>query len=302
LNAGVDGVKQYFTLPPETAKTIEFADKRVPITGHLGYTHSLDAINAGIDGLEHVWISPYNDFCAADMQFGPGLSVHSMMDRKFAPLTFTAWEEADLHGDQTKTWFGAMVDHQVNHRTTLDLLWIAKSGVEAAMRESERRYIPPMALDRKRKLAEHIGERPDWGMFPGFEPSLGAKAFEKHQEVTRILRESGGLFVGGIDCGSIAYPMAGFGLLQEIQLLSEPIGTMAALKAVTSVAARYLRQQDNIGSVTPGRYADLLIGDGDPLRNPEELCKLTTVCQAGTANDPQALFARAPNANVAHSH
>jgi imidazolonepropionase-like amidohydrolase len=77
---------------------------------------------------------------------------------------------------------------------------------------------------------------------------------------------------------------------------------MAALKAVTSVAARYLRQQDNIGSVAPGRYADLLIVDGDPLRDPEELRKLTTVYRAGTAYDPQELFAQVPNANMAHSH
>jgi hypothetical protein len=81
LKAGVDGVKLYFTMPPDTAKAIiSFVDKRVPVTGHLGYTHSLDVIRAGIDGLEHVWISPYNEFCALNMQFGAGAS---MMDPNF---------------------------------------------------------------------------------------------------------------------------------------------------------------------------------------------------------------------------
>ena len=143
------------------------------------------------------------------MRFGPGLSVHSMMDRRFAPLTFKGWEDADLHGDQAKTWFDAMVNHQVNMGTTLDLLWLAKMGVEAALHDTDRRYIAPMALARQRSLAEHIGERPDWDMFPGFEPSLGARALEKHQEVTRILHEAGGIVVGGTDCGGIAYPPAG---------------------------------------------------------------------------------------------
>lgn len=47
-------IKLYFTMPPDTAKAIiSFVDKRVPVTGHLGYTHSLDVIRAGIDGLEH---------------------------------------------------------------------------------------------------------------------------------------------------------------------------------------------------------------------------------------------------------
>ena len=177
LAAGVDGVKLYFTLPPDTAKAIiEFVDKRVPITGHLGYTHSLDVIKAGIDGLEHVWISPYNDFCALDLQFGPGKQVSSMMNRHFAPLTFKGWEEADLQSQNARTWFGSMVEKQVNMGTTLDLLWISKCGQDAAMQDPDRRYIPPMALSRQRALAAHIGERPDWDMFPWFDPALGSTA------------------------------------------------------------------------------------------------------------------------------
>jgi len=88
LAAGVDGVKLYFTLPPDTAKAIiEFVDKRVPITGHLGYTHSLDVIKAGIDGLEHVWISPYNDFCALHQQFAPGKQLSSILNRHLVQPT-----------------------------------------------------------------------------------------------------------------------------------------------------------------------------------------------------------------------
>jgi imidazolonepropionase-like amidohydrolase len=302
LAAGVDGVKLYFTLPPDTATAvIEFVDKRVPITGHLGYTHSLEVIKAGIEGLEHVWISPYNDFCALDLQFGPGKQVSSMMNRHFAPLTFKGWEEADLHGQKAKTWFGAMVEKQVNMGTTLDLLWISKCGQEAAMQDPDRRYIPPMALARQQALAAHIGERPDWDMFPGFEPALGAKALEKHQEVTRILHECGGLVVGGTDCGGIPYPPPGYALWRELELLAEAIGAMAAFKAVTSVAARYLRQQDNIGSIAPGRYADLLVVDGDPLRDMRELRKLTTVYHGGTAYDPQTLLAGVPTSHSGQS-
>lgn len=295
LAAGVDGVKLYFTLPPETAKAvIQFVDKRVPITGHLGYTHSLDVIKAGIDGLEHVWISPYNEFCALDLQFGPGKKVSSMMNRHFAPLTFKGWEEADLQSHNAKTWFGAMVEKQVHMGTTLDLLWISKCGQEAAMHDPDRRYIPPMALGRQRALAAHIGERPDWDMFPGFDPAIGSKALEKHQEVTRILHASGGLVVGGTDCGGIPYPPPGYALWREIELMAEAIGTMAAFKAVTSVAARYLRKQDDIGSVAPGRYADFSIVDGDPLRDVRDLRKITTVYRGGKAHDPQTLLAGVP--------
>jgi imidazolonepropionase-like amidohydrolase len=296
LNAGVDAVKLYFTLPPDTATAIiKFVDNRVPVTGHLGYTYSLDAIKAGINGLEHVWISPYNEFCALDMQFGPGAS---MMNPQFWTQTIKGWEEADLQNPRAREWFGAMVQHQVNMGTTLDLLWIARCGEEGVKRDRDRCYIPPPALARQRAMVSHIGERPDWDIHPGFfDPYQGVKALEKHQQVTRMLHEAGGLIVGGTDCGALAYPPPGFALLREIELLAEAIGSLAALKAVTSVAARYLRKPEDIGSVAPGRYADLLVIDGDPLRDVRDLRKLTTVYRGGVAYDPQALLAQAPKSD-----
>ena len=108
--------------------------------------------------------------------------------------------------------------------------------------------------------------------------------------------------VGGTDCGALSYPPPGFALLREIELLAEATGAMAALKAVTSVAARYLRQQADIGSVAPGRYADFLVVDGDPLRDPRELRKLTTVYRGGVAHDPQAILAQAPQSDLGHRH
>lgn len=159
LNAGVDAVKLYFTLMPDTVKAIiKFVDNRVPVTGHLGYMHSLDAIKAGINGLEHVWISPYNEFCALDMQFGVGAS---MMSGKFWNQTLKGWEEADLQNPRAREWFDAMVKQQVNMGTTLDLLWIARCGEEGVKRDHDRCYIPQHALSRQRALASRIGERPD---------------------------------------------------------------------------------------------------------------------------------------------
>jgi enamidase len=293
LKAGVDGIKIYFSMPPDTVRAvIKFVDKRVPITAHLGYTHSLDAIQAGIDGLEHVLISPYNEFCAVGMQFGLGAS---MLDPDFFPKLIKGWEAADLKAEGARNWVGTMVDKQVNMGTTLDLLWLAKFGIDAARRDPDRKLIPPMALARQQLMVAHLGERPDWDIGnPVAETASGARALEKHQVVTRTLHEAGGLVVGGTDCGGLSYPPPGFALLREVELLGEAIGSMAAIKAVTATAARYLRQQDNLGTLAPGRYADMLVVDGDPIRDVRDLRKLKTVYRGGVAHDPQALLARVP--------
>ena len=287
-------MKLYFTLPPETAKAvIAFVDHRVPVTGHLGYSHSLDLIEAGIDGLEHVWISPYNDLCDLDMQFGPDKEV-TAMDGKFWRLTMNGWIQADLESDRAQRWFGAMVDHQVHMGTTLDLLWVAKCGLEAACADADRRYIPPMALDRQRWMEKR---RPDgdWDVHPGFDLDMGARALERHQEATRLLHEAGGVVVGGTDCGGLAYPPPGFALLREIELLAEAIGAMAAIKSVTSVPATYLRREADVGAVAPGRFADLLVVDGDPLRDVRALRNLEAVYQGGVRHEPADLLASAPS-------
>jgi imidazolonepropionase-like amidohydrolase len=194
-----------------------------------------------------------------------------------------------------------MVDKQVNMGTTLDLLWLAKFGTEAALKDPDRRYIPPMALGRQRSMAARIGERPDWDIHPGiFDPAQCVKALEQHQEATRILHESGGLVVGGTDCGGLPYPPPGFALLREIELLAEALGAMDAIKAVTSVAARYLRQQDNVGSVAAGRYADFSILDGDPLRDVRELRSTTAVVRSGVSYNPAELLEQVPHSDVAN--
>jgi len=42
---------------------------------------------------------------------------------------------------------------------------------------------------------------------------------------------------------------------------------MEVLLSATRVNAELFRMSDKIGSVEPGKYADLIVLDGDPLRN-----------------------------------
>jgi imidazolonepropionase-like amidohydrolase len=57
---------------------------------------------------------------------------------------------------------------------------------------------------------------------------------------------------------------------------------MQAIKSATSVAARLLDQEDSLGAVAPGRYADLVAVAGDPLSDIEEMQRVRFVMKAGT--------------------
>jgi imidazolonepropionase-like amidohydrolase len=64
------------------------------------------------------------------------------------------------------------------------------------------------------------------------------------------------------------------------------------LVAATSTAAQALDLGEHIGTVTPGKLADLIIADGDPLADPGLLsdpARIWLVLQAGVPVAGQAL-------------
>ena len=56
---------------------------------------------------------------------------------------------------------------------------------------------------------------------------------------------------------------------------------MQAIQSATSVAAALLDQQENLGSLEPGRFADVVAVAGDPLRDVAELERVSFVMKGG---------------------
>jgi imidazolonepropionase-like amidohydrolase len=56
---------------------------------------------------------------------------------------------------------------------------------------------------------------------------------------------------------------------------------MQAIRSATVVAAALLDQQDNLGAIAPGHYADLIAVDGDPLADIRELQRVKFVMKNG---------------------
>jgi imidazolonepropionase-like amidohydrolase len=56
---------------------------------------------------------------------------------------------------------------------------------------------------------------------------------------------------------------------------------MQAIQAATINAADLLGWKDRIGSVSPGKYADLVAVGGDPLKDPAELTRVSFVMKGG---------------------
>lgn len=301
LDAGADSLKLYFGLTADMgAAIIQYADGRVPVTGHLGYMRASEAVKAGINGLEHISPSVFNDVCPANLRFGPGTS---MAGRQFAERLRAGWLAADFTAPDAQSLIEQMAKRQVAMGTTMNIHWLYRVGYDAAAHDPDRKYIVPDILAGRRETAAARGKLsdPEWDLhFGRMDQSIvdqERRALEQQQEFCRRLFEAGGLVVGGTDA-AINYPPPGFSLMRELELLAESMGTMNALRAVTSRAALALRKQNDIGAVAPGRYADMLVIDGDPLRDITAMRRVATVFKGGISYDPAAILRELPhNAN-----
>ncbi|MEM1433906.1 MAG: amidohydrolase family protein [Pseudomonadota bacterium] len=80
-------------------------------------------------------------------------------------------------------------------------------------------------------------------------------------------KNRGGRVVTGSDAGFI-FKLYGFGFVRELELLQEAgFHPLEVLQAATLNGAELLGMEDEIGSVVPGRKADLVLVPGNPLAN-----------------------------------
>jgi imidazolonepropionase-like amidohydrolase len=90
--------------------------------------------------------------------------------------------------------------------------------------------------------------------------------------------EGGVAIAFGTDCGVSPHGENGKEFLYMVEGGMPP---MRAIQSATSVAARVLGQEEDLGSITPGRRADLVATDHDPLADPRALVDVSFVMKDG---------------------
>jgi len=103
--------------------------------------------------------------------------------------------------------------------------------------------------------------------------------------------KAGGLLLAGPDPTGNGGVLPGFGDQREIELLVEAgFAPVEAIQIATENGASYLGQQDRIGTLTPGKRADLVLVKGDPSKHIDEIENVETVFKAGIGYDSKKLI------------
>lgn len=285
LDAGVDAIKLYTTLPLDSVRRcIEQVDGRVPVTGHLGQTLASEAMEAGIDGVEHVLLTAYNDVCPEEMRTEPG---EVMMTPGFWQKLSEGWLKADLDSERAQRLIRLVVERDVSFCPTLTVL----PSVPDEPDEEEMKLLPQVAERWQQTKAEREAAGRTLAQLPPEAIERGKRLREKLHDLVGRVHEAGGRIVSGTDTGSIRSLVPGFALHKELKYLTESgLSNADVLRSATARAAEALGR-DDLGTIEADKRADVLLLRSDPLKDVTALRDIHRVVLGGRVFDPTELLA-----------
>lgn len=131
---------------------------------------------------------------------------------------------------------------------------------------------------------EQIDSNPD---FPLTETHL-----LKAMEFERAFVEAGGLLAAGVDPTGLGGAIAGFGDQRNYQLLVEAGFTPEQTVQIMSLnGAKILGVDDELGSLEPGKLADMAVMEGDLTSDPGAIRHVKLVFKDGVGYDSDLLIA-----------
>lgn len=141
--------------------------------------------------------------------------------------------------------------HSIEHGTYMD------DEVIRLMKEHGTWYVPTILAGR------FVGEKAaEPGYFPEVVRPKAAAIGPQIQETFARAHKAGVNIVFGTDCGVGPH---GDNAREFALMVEAGMSPMDAIRAATSVAARFLGVDDRLGTLEPGKLADLVAVEGDPL-------------------------------------
>ncbi|NNF36824.1 MAG: amidohydrolase family protein [Saprospiraceae bacterium] len=121
--------------------------------------------------------------------------------------------------------------------------------------------------------------------------SLSEAMFNKNLAWLKRFHDKGGLLTAGTDPTGSGRTVAGYANQRTIEIFVEAgFSIPDAIKICTMNGATYLDQSNQIGSIEVGKVADLVLIDGDLMKNISNIRNMEIVFKDGVGYDSRAMF------------
>jgi hypothetical protein len=266
---GMTSFKAYMNITRDDLRVaIETAHShKMKLTGHLCSVTWPEAIALGIDDLEHGPVF-------ADTEFVAGKKPDQC-----PPRGSSTWASVAIDSPQVKALIDNLVSHHVAVTSTLPVF------------EASAPLRPPLQPRFLHALSPDAAQ--SYLIARGRVSSTSPMTALMHKEMDFELAfaRAGGLLLAGPDPTGNGGVLPGFGDQREVELLVEAGFTpLEAIHIATENGAVYLGRQDHIGTLAPGKQADLVLIKGDPSKNIADIENVETVFKAGIGYDSEKLI------------
>jgi hypothetical protein len=265
-NARFAQIKIYDSLRPDLVSHIarETHRRGLTLTGHIPRGMELeDAIESGLDQVNHIY------HVAFAMRTGGPVTLPenpSTNDSGRPAL------DADLDSDRSRRIVKLLKERGVVVDPTLAFLELLHHPTDRAIVAFEAgaaKVAPELSLQ--------VGA---WGV-PPEDGKVGDAIVRKNREVLTALHRAGVAIVAGTD-----QSIPGHSLHRELELYVEAGMTpMEAIRSATVVPARVMKLEREVGTIEPGKRADLILVEGQPDRKISDIRQTKTVIAAGRMFD-----------------
>ena len=272
---GVTSFKAYVNITrAELQAVITAAHKRgLKVLGHLCSVTYEEAAEMGIDSLEHGFL--------VNTQLDPGKQPDKCSDSR------GEYTLEHMSAEQADALLTTLIKHHVAITSTLP-----STAFSVPSLNPEPDGKPP--LSAAALAAMSATARDGYLIDLKRERTSGrdlSKLLRRDMELERAFVARGGLLMAGSDPVGLFGSVPGFADHREIELLVEAGFTpVQAIKIATLNGAIFLGRQDQIGSISVGKNADLVVIKGDPATHIADIENVEIVFKDGVGYDSQRLL------------
>jgi imidazolonepropionase-like amidohydrolase len=277
---GFTSVKAYMNISAaELAAAIREARRHdMRVTGHLCSVGYEEAARLGIDNLEH------GPFAAPDGELDPQREAgHCRRPgaQSPGPVMMHIIQNVAPDAPEVQRMIRTLVERRVAITSTLAVLEGGDRPDLEAIPHLRDLFAPDSWAVQLRR---HAAQRPGAAFF--------ARMLRKEMAFERAFVAAGGLLMAGADPTGDGHVIAGLGDQRNIVLLHEAgFSIPEAIRIATLNGATFLGRADRIGSLEAGKQADLVLLDGDLIRDVHVIERPLIVFKRGTGYDSRAIYA-----------
>lgn len=268
---GYAQVKIYSSFSPALVETVaERAHERgLRVSGHVpAFTYARAFVEAGADEIQHLNFILLNFF--------PDVKDTRTRDR------YTVLADRLAQFDFSDGRFAEFVTFLREHHTVLDPTMVVLEGLFSGEPARAAPALRPVvqrfpAVVKRRQLSGAVA-------VPAGKEAVYAQALPGLLRMLKALHDGGVTIMPGSD------GFAGYSLHRELELYAQAgIAPAQVLRLATLVPARVLGVERDRGSITPGKLADMVLIDGDPLQRMSDVRRVHRTIKGGRIYEPAAL-------------